>query len=406
MPKRHAALHTSHRHKILRETDPKITTACDIGWLLKERDDVRILVAPERFYPSMKAQAVAQAMVRGLQQVLSPSDFVLYPLASGGSGTTDLAVRLAEGRLYHEVIAVGSRRRREVKWGWLPDHTAIFDAQDALGNPDGPSQLPGTYTDSRPVGEMLRRLIARRPERIAIALGDVLAADGGMGILQAFGVTLMDDAGTPLAAGSRPLLAVDRIDFSGLTPPPVPIVGLTDHWSSWNERVQQRDFRLDLIHGGLTQASCRFAELLSDYIRVPLGDVAASGAGGGLGMALAFLGAQFKLGAEYLAHLGKLEEKAWRVDWAVTGSTQLSADSCNQAVGMVAQAAQKAGIPAVALTLQLGPGHGGLYDAGIVGQYSVLDRPRSEREVHRALASLIEKAAYRVGYWMQALSDP
>ncbi len=85
-------------------------------------------------------------------------------------------------------------------------------------------------------------------------------------------------------------------------------------------------------------------------------------------MALAFLGAQFRLGAEFLAHLGRLEEKAWQVDWAVTGSSQLTADSAHQAVGQVAQVAQRAGIPAVALTLQLGPGHLGLYDAGIVGQ--------------------------------------
>lgn len=367
---------------------------------------MRVLVAPERFYPTMKAQAVAQAMVRGLERVSPHLDLFMYPLASGGSGTTDLAVRIGKGRMHHETIPVPNRRPRDVKWCLLPDGTALFDARDAMGAPDGPSQLNTAYTNSRPLGEMIQRLTDHRPSRIAVALGDVLAADGGMGLLQLFGVRPRDEDDEVLPSGTRPLLRLHHVDFTRMEPPSVPIVALTDQMMPWNERVQHEDFRLDLIHGGLLSASTRFVESLSDHIRVPLQEMPGTGVGGGLGMALAFLGAQFRSGADYLAELGGLREIMWNVDWVLTGSREIGRESITQTVGVAAHLARDAGIPAVALTTELGPGHVDLYDEGLIGIYSVLDRPRTQKEVHRTLPALVEKAAYRSGFWMQALSDP
>ena len=268
-----------------------------------------------------------QAMMRGLEQVSPGSQLFIYPMASGGSGTTDVAVRLAKGRVYRETIPVPGHRPREVKWALLPDGTAIFDAIDAMGSPDGPARLTRTYTNSQPLGEMLQRLSSKNVQRIAVALGDVLAADSGMGLLQVFGVTARDEAGRALSTGPRPLLHVDQVDFSGLTLPRVPLIGLCDQMVSWSERVQQEDFRLDLIHGGLAAASGRYADSLSEHIRVPLADLSTTGAGGGIGMALAFMGAQFQPGATFLAELGSLQEKLWDVDWVITGSSTLDAQS-------------------------------------------------------------------------------
>ncbi len=366
---------------------------------------MRILVAPERFYPTMKAQAVAQAMTRGLQQVSPQYDILMYPLASGGSGTTDLAVRLAKGRIHHETIPVPNRRPREVKWGLLPDGTALFDAKDALGNPDGPSRLDKTYSDSLPLGLMIQHLLTYKPARIAIALGDVLAADGGMGLLQFFGVSALDQEGLELSSGTRSLLHLHAVDFSHLAPPAVPILGLTDIAITWNARVQQQDFRLDLIHGGLMSAAMRLVDLLAEHIRVPLAEMPGTGVGGGLGMALAFLGAQFQPGAEFLKELGHLRELMWNVDWVMTGTSELDDESVHQAAGVVALLAREAGVPAVALAVSLKAGYLRLYDAGLTGINSVLDRPRTEKDVQRALPALIEKASYRTGVWMESLSD-
>lgn len=354
----------------------------------------------------MKAQAVAQAMARGLQRVSPQFDLIMYPLASGGAGTTDLAVRHGRGRVRHETIPVLNHRPRDVKWALFPDGTAMFDARDAMGTPDGPTQLSQTYSDSRPLGEMLMRLIARRPSRIVVAVADVLAADGGMGLLRAFGVRGCDQQGGYLSSGTRDLLKLDHIDFSQLTPPNIPILALMDKSVSFNERVKQDDFRLDLIHGGLAAASGRVTDLLGEHVRVSLGETRGTGVGGGMGLALAFLGAQFVSGAQYLTELGNFLEHLWHVDWILTGSSALTQSSAMQAVGLAATAARDAGIPAVALTVEMGSGHFSLYDAGLVGMYSVLERPRTVNEVHRGLAALVEKAAYRVGVWMQALSDP
>lgn len=353
----------------------------------------------------MKAQAVAQAMARGLARVSPHFELTPYPLASGGSGTAALAARLGGGRVRHELIPVPNRRPRDVKWVWLPDGSALFDAVDALGAPDGPSALETTYTHSVSLGMMIQRLLKWEPQRIAISLGDVLAADGGLGLLEAFGVVGVGPDGERLAAGSRQLLALHHLNFDDFKPPEVPLVALTDGKASWQERVQQADFRLDLVHGGLARASCRYAELLGEHVSLPLAEMPGTGVGGGLGMALGFLGAQFLPGAEYLARLGHLADFLGDVDWILTGSAHISVRSQEQAVGVVARLAREAGIPAVALAVTLGRGHQELYDDGLTGLYPVLDRPRQERDAQRSLAPLIEKASFRVGYWMQALSD-
>lgn len=367
---------------------------------------MRILVAPEKF-PTMKALAVAQAMARGLERVSPEIDILIHPLASGGSGTTELAVRYGKGRVRHELLPLVHHRPRDVKWAWLDDKTAIFDAQDVLGRPDGPSQLPAVYTDSRSLGEMMQRLIVHHPRQIVVALADVLAADGGYGLLNVFGVRAVNN-GEEITAGTgaRRLLSLDALDFSEFLPPPIPLVVLVDQWTTWDERVQQQDFRLDLVHGGLTVASRRYADLLENHVSVPVASVAASGAGGGLGLALAFLGAQFASGAQYLADLSSLAEHAGQSDWVLTGSAALTELSRFQTAGIAAAAAREAGIPGVALTFELGRGHDALYDAGLIGLYPVLDRLRSPKEAQRSVTALVEKAAYRVGYWMQALSDP
>ncbi len=367
---------------------------------------MRILIAPERFHPTMKARAVAEAMNRGLRKVSPHFECIIYPLTSGGQGTTDIAVRLGNGRVHHETIPVANHRPRDVKWALLADGTAILDAKDALGDPDGPPSLKKTYTTSTSLGTVLARLVARKPKRVVIALSDVLATDGGRGVLEAFGIKSVGPGGQGIGPGAKPFLTLDHIDFSHMTPLPVPIVVLTDVPVTWNERVHQEDFRLDLIRRGLEDVCGHYADLLGEHIGMPLQDLSGTGVGGGLGLALAFLGAQFVSGARYLADLGGLGEQMWEVDWVLTGTTELTASTLTQAVGVAAEKAREAGVPAVALATVLGPGHLDLYDAGLTGIYSVMDRPRPDRNVHRTLPALIEKAAFRVGYWMQAVSDP
>lgn len=354
----------------------------------------------------MKAQAVAQAMARGLEAVWRDVDIITYPMASGGAGTTELAVRAAHGRIRHETIAVNNRHTRDVRWALLPDGTALFDATDALGKPDGPSQFATTYTSSRALGQMILRLCAKNPQRIAIALGDALTMDAGMGLLQQFGVRFYDDAGSELDAHPRALMRARRVDFTALQPPAIPILALASNLVTWNQRVQEEDFRLDLVYGGLKEASSETIEELGAHIRVPLAEVPGSGVGGGMGIGLLFLGAQFNFGAQFLADIGGARDLVWTADWIMTGSSVLSGESQNQAVGIMARLARDAGLPAVALGTELRRGHMSLFDEGLIGIYSVLDRPRNFKEVQRMLAALIEQAAYRTGVWMQALGDP
>jgi len=364
---------------------------------------MKVLVAPDRFEPTVKPLAAAQAMARGLTHAIPTAVPILRPLTSGGQGTTDLAVRAGGGRIRHWDFSVPGHRSRPVKWAELPDGSIIFDAKDALGDPNHGAE-PLFYSDSFPVGWMLQKALSLNPKRVLVSLGDVVVADGGLGLLRAFGVNVFGPDGKPVQ-GLRQLVTWQTYDFSQLNPSSIPILGLVDTKSSFQENVQNGTFRLDLLHNGLNQALDRLAQTFNQHVALPVSQIPGSAAGGGLGLALAFLGASFLSAGDYLADLWALPELLLDVDWVFTGCTTLGASVRDGAVGTVSRLARDYGVPAIALAAVLDKGHADLYDEGLSGIYPLLDRPRPTPSVWRSLATLIEHAAYRVGLWMQALSE-
>src|SRR5690625_7815850 len=71
-------------------------------------------------------------------------------------------------------------------------------------------------TTSYGVGEMLLNILDEGIQKIIIGLGGSATVDGGIGFLQALGVTFYDEAGVELNGFGADLLKVNRIDFSNL----------------------------------------------------------------------------------------------------------------------------------------------------------------------------------------------
>ncbi|TDE88971.1 hypothetical protein EXU48_21930 [Occultella glacieicola] len=129
----------------------------------------------------------------------------------------------------------------------------------------------------------------------------------------------------------------------------------------------------DLLAGGSARNSHRHAERPT-----PTRRAAYSGAGGGLGFALALLGARVLAGADVVATEVGLDATIADADLVVTGSAVLDGDALHEGVpAAVGSRAMTHGLPVVTIAHEVHVNRRELARVGISAAYPVLDTPLS-----------------------------
>lgn len=364
---------------------------------------MRVLVAPDSFKPAVKAVSVAQAMARGILQSDPSATVLLSPLANGDTGTLDIVVRAQQGRMRQESVALPEQRPVHVRWAWLPNRLAFVATSEW---PPATHHADPENASSRGLGQLLVQILRYQPQEIMVALGSTSVLDGGMGLLEAFGAQFLDDAGRPAGVGIRGLARVRDLEVAGMTMPPVPLTVLID---SDAPLMGDQGLTADAELPGTLRphqiprwrdALARYVGLLEERLAVSLGRTAGTGSGGGLGFALALLGGGLVAGPPRLADLTALDTHIASADWILSGCGRLDGARESAPLAEVLRRARPRSIPVIALAGQIDPGHRALYDLGLTGAYSILDKPRAQAQALRATATMIESASFRVATWM------
>ena len=234
------------------------------------------LASPASLKGVLSAREAAALLAEGLRSGGTEADEL--PIADGGEGTADLV-----GARVHEHVSVHDAfgRPREAPIRMLPDGTAIVEAADVI--PLDPLRLDPFAASSRGLGELIARVEA---ERLLVCLGGTANVDGGAGLRGALRelpapTTVLCDALVPLRDAARRFAPQ-----KGATP----------------DQVELLERRL----AAMTE--------LAPYAELP-----GAGAAGGLGAALAALGAELVPGArEVLRRLG-FRRRVRDADLVVTG---------------------------------------------------------------------------------------
>lgn len=220
------------------------------------------------------------------------ADAVELAVADGGEGTADVLHAARGGSWRHAVVSGPLGAPVDARWLVLPDGTAVVDSAAALGlplvDPDDRDPLVAT---SRGLGELLLAVAAAEPNSVLVGVGGTATVDGGAGLLAVVGGKL---DGLPIR------VACDVRN---------PLLG---------ERGAARAFG---PQKGADPAAVEVLERrLADMGELtPYRDLAGAGAGGGLGAALAALGAELVEGAELVLQALGFDEHARTADLVVTG---------------------------------------------------------------------------------------
>jgi glycerate kinase len=141
---------------------------------------VRALACPASLKGVLTAAEAAAELAHGLRD--GGADAVELPVADGGEGTAEV-LALALGGEWREADvhdAFGAPRR--APWLVLPDGTAVIEAAAAV--PLDPGRLDALAASSRGFGELVAAALAEEPAALLLALGGTATMDAGAGLLE------------------------------------------------------------------------------------------------------------------------------------------------------------------------------------------------------------------------------
>ncbi len=367
---------------------------------------MRVLFAPDSFGGTLTAAGAAEAMAEGWARAVPGDALVRLPLADGGTGFVEV-LHTARGGTLHRVAVTGpDGRPTEAVWLALDD-TAYLESASACGLHLVGERTPAgaAAATSRGVGEMIADAARAGLGRIVVGLGGSACTDGGAGMLAALGAPPRDAAGVELADGGAALAdvaSVDELDTARavLRDAELVVAADVDHPLTGEQGAArvfgpQKGADEETV-AALDAALTRWGAVLGAACGRPeLPDEVGAGAAGGLGAALAALGARRVGGGELVRDVAGLDAALASADLVVTGEGRLDPQSLHgKLVSVVAARARERGVPCIALAGQIDLSGGEALEAGIDGAYSVAaDAGSVEAALAEPAARLTDLAA-------------
>lgn len=183
---------------------------------------MRILLAPDSFKEAASAEAIAQAMARGIKRGNPQAECRLMPLSDGGEGLTQALVHATAGTLHNVETVDAIGRPITAQFGFLGNndascilHTAVVELASASGlERVSPADRNALSASTFGTGLLIHAAIDAGADRIVLGLGGSATTDGGTGLARALGFRFLDTAGHDIPLGGGSLVDLERIDDS------------------------------------------------------------------------------------------------------------------------------------------------------------------------------------------------
>jgi glycerate kinase len=358
-------------------------------------------VAPDKFKGSLDASGVAAAIATGLTEALPSVEVVSLPMADGGEGTVEAL--LASGFTARSAPVRGPDGRPTVATYAVRGRTAVVELAQASGLALQGDEVHPLAASSYGTGELVRHAMDEGCTEVVLAVGGSACTDGGAGMLQGLGASVLDAKGGEVEPGGAALAGACTVRLETLDPriPTTmvvlaadvdnPLLGPTGAARVFGPQKGAGPADVALLERGLR----RWAGILGPAEAERPG----AGAAGGVGFAaLVALGAEFRPGIELLMQLAGFDERLRGARLVITGEGSLDRQSLRgKAPVGIARAAARHGVPTVAVCGRSELAPAAWRAAGFEGVYAVLDvEPRTAealRDVKQHVAALARRVA-------------
>ncbi len=372
---------------------------------------MRVVIAPDSFKECLSAPEVARALEAGWRLARSGDDVVCVPMADGGEGTVDALVAATQGRLHTVRVAGPLGDAVDAAYGVLGDgQTAVMEMAEASGLALVPvSRRDATRASTRGTGELMARALDSGASRLIVGVGGSATNDGGAGMAQALGFSLLDGRGESLPPGGLALARLARIDARGRHPRlgacEIEVACDVDNplcGPRGASRVYgpQKGATPEQV-AALDAALAHFAAVVKRDLGADVAEAPGAGAAGGLGAGLmAFTGARLRPGAALIAETCGLEKRLRGADLVITGEGRMDAQTAHGKTPLgVARLAAKHGVPVVGVCGVLGDGHQTLHRLGIERIWPISEPAEPLAGAMADARNRLTRAAAQVAAW-------
>lgn len=367
---------------------------------------MKIVVAPDSFKESLDAVGAAEAIEKGIRDVLPDAEVALLPIADGGEGTVDALVAAGSGKFVDTPVSGPLGETINARWGILADGTGVMEMASASGLPlVPPDKRNPLLTSTLGTGQLLTAALDHGCRRIILGIGGSATNDGGAGMMTALGAKLLDQQGREIESNAQGLLNLASIDISGVDPRLAetrieiacdvnnPLLGPRGASSIYGPQKGADPAMVEVLEQALT----KLAEVAKKEFARDIASFAGSGAAGGLAAGLSLIAPiELRPGIDLVLETIRFSEHLAAADLAITAEGRIDAQSAmGKAVSGVANLATRAGVPAFALCGTLGKDYQELYKEGIRAIIPIPDAPMTLEQAMADTPRLLREATAR-----------
>ncbi len=323
---------------------------------------MKVVVAIDSLKGSLTSLEAGEAIREGILRAIPDAEVVVRPLADGGEGTVE-ALTYGMGGVMERVTVTGPLGRPvECAYGRVPsERLAIVEMSGAAGItlvPEAERNPMNTTTCG--VGEVIRDAIAKGCRTFIVGIGGSATNDGGIGMLQALGFGLLNEAGEPVPFGAKGLQELRRITTEHVLPE---LKDCTFRIACDVTNPLCGENGASAVYGpqkGATPEMVRqmdrwlgdFAALAKEAFPAADAETPGTGAAGGMGFAfLTFLGGRLNSGARIVLDETHLEDYVQDADIVITGEGRLDEQTVmGKAPSGVAKIAKRHGKTVIAFS--------------------------------------------------------
>lgn len=345
---------------------------------------MKIVIAPDSFKESLTALEVANAIETGFKQIYPDVEYVKVPMADGGEGSVQSLVDATDGELVEVQVTAPLGNPITGFLGISGDQqTAFIEMAAASGLHLVPlEQRNPLKTTSYGTGELIKKALDLGVKKILLGIGGSATNDGGVGMLQALGVSFKDCNGQEISWGGGALSQIDCISTENLDPRLAgvvfevacdvnnPLCGTTGASAVFGPQKGATPAMVAELDNGLAH----FAHQVEQQLGIRIADKPGAGAAGGMGGGLLLLpNAQLKAGVQIIIDATKLAEHIKDADLVITGEGRMDAQSIagKTPIG-VARVAKQFNKPVIAIVGCLREDYQVVYQHGIDAVFPII----------------------------------
>jgi glycerate kinase len=378
---------------------------------------IKITAAPNALKESLSARDAAAAIKQGLLKALPGITVVQVPLADGGDGMLQALLAVKKEKEVSLTAADPLGKTIPTKYAVLEDGTAVVEMSLVSGlNLIPREKRKALKASSSGMGQVIAHAIKRGCRKFIVGIGGSATTDGGAGMAQALGISLLDKSGKPIAPGGEGLINLWSIDTTRCLPEldqcsfqvacdvVTPMLGPTGAARTYAPQKGASPEEVEILEKNLKH----FADLMESTLHKKCRDLPGTGAAGGIGFAFTTLfDAKLVPGAELILELVDFEEKCRGSDLIITAEGALDEQSSHGKLpAVVSQKGKQLGIPVIALAGALKPGWEKLKSQGLTAAFSIAPGPVSLKySMENAFDLLAAAAAEAVGLFMAGKTE-